>query len=54
MQRWIFVVMMEEADPLAWRRAKRQQQRWAEQNEPDYWWEPGDSAPERTRKLFDL
>jgi hypothetical protein len=46
-QRLIFERLMYEVDPRAMARAKRRQERFAEENDTGFWFEPGDTAPER-------
>ncbi len=51
-QRMIFEQVMQEVDPRAFARAKSRLKRWAEQNDTGFWFEPGDTAPDRAPELF--
>ena len=52
-QRLIYEQMMQEADPRAWSRAKRMQERYAEESGTEFWFEPGDTSPDRAPELFE-
>jgi len=53
LQRHLFDVLMQEADPRAFRRAKRRQERWAEERGTEFFFEPGDTVPDRAPELFE-
>jgi len=45
-------VPLREVDPRAFARAKRRQERLVRQNGSDFFFEPGDTAPDRLPELF--
>jgi len=52
LQRLVFDRLMQEVDPRAFARAKRRQERLVRQNGSDFFFEPGDTAPDRLPELF--
>jgi hypothetical protein len=51
--RLLFQRLMYEVDPRAFARAKRRQERFAEESDTGFCFEPGDTAPERAPQLFE-